>query len=192
FRSYGVLCVVREWGESAKGRTVRVYLDSLASARNVANGGGSVESLSNLTKEIWLASEAAGMSLRAHWIPRDENSFADKLSKRWESWYRLSPASEATVAGFITTAHASDKRLIRLLNVPFNQISNAVASAEADRSRVCIIHPRWTAQSWWPKLESRTTAQLQLGPASAVLSALPHDTIAAPRWILRASIVDFN
>jgi len=187
---FGVLTVVRHWGETERGRTVRICMDSYAAARNIANGGGGIERLSNLAKEIWAASEKAGITIRPQWVPREENTFADQLSKRWADWYRLNPKAVNTVQRMI--ARYDMKQKIPIVNVPFGQIQNAVAKAAADRATICIIHPRWTAQSWWIALQNYTRAREVLGTAEAVLVPRAQDPVAPPRWDLLASIAIFT
>lgn len=185
---FGVLTVVQRWGATARDRTVRIVLDSQTATRNIDNGGGPVKMLSNIAKQIWEEAEEARITIRPQWVPREENTFADQLSKRWDNWFRLGTAAERAVRKLMK----SYGQPLQLLNIPFAQIQNAVAKIAADRSVACIVHPRWVAQSWWKPLDSHTRARIELGTADAVLTPRAGDPIPSPRWILLASIVAFD
>ena len=75
----------------------------------------------------------------------------------------------------------------------FNQIRNALQHAEEKAESVCIIHPRWEGQSWWPALIAARVYHRELGPVSAVLMPPPEDALGRkPDWSLHASVVDFQ
>ena len=69
---------------------MRLCLDSFAATRNLEKGGGPVPALCEITKRIWEECETAGLTMYPEWVPREENTYADQLSKAWENWYRLS------------------------------------------------------------------------------------------------------
>lgn len=150
-----------------------------------------MERLSNLTKEIWAVAEKAGVILRAQWVPREENTYADELSKRWEQWFKLSPQTEQKVRGLIASLNPKPKVDPTIVNVPFNQIANAVQSVRAERGTACIIHPSWPAQSWWPVIRSAAINRWNIGSVEDALT--PHNSaLPPPRWNLLASVVAFD
>ena len=89
------------------------------------------------------------LRLVPEWVPREENTLADKLSKAWEQWYLLCPKALGRVHGLIAEAKHSTHRAARVVNVPFNQIRNVLHHAKEESSVICLVHPLWHAQSWW-------------------------------------------
>ena len=210
----GVLSVVEAWGGERRGRVVRLCMDSFAATRNLIKGGGPVAELCALTKHIWQACEEHGLTLHPEWVPR-ENTYADKLSKAWENWFALSAAAweyvQCALGRCVTDGRARNARVV---NVPFNQLRNALHEAERKGECICIVHPRWEAQSWWPHLLAHRRLVIPLGAVSAVLQPTvepaqpappPHAHASAagggrraiafarkPDWAMEASIVDFG
>ena len=191
---FGVKEVVVKWAPLYAGRSVRLYLDSFAATRNLAKGGGPIPALTELTKEVWKAADELKMSIRPDWIPREENTHADKLSKLFERWFKLAPEYEETVRTLSEQYAASTGGVAPLSNVPFNLIGNEINKAKAASAALCIIHPIWPAQSWWPILHKNIRTSRELGTADRVLQSNYNDAdrISFPHWRMQASIVDFG
>ena len=190
---HGVLTVVEAWGALYRGRVIRLCLDSYAATRNLEKGGGPVAALCALTKRVWRACEEHGLTVYPQWVPREENTIADGLSKAWEKWHALSRAAWESVDCMLARAHGRGRQAA-IENVPFNHIRNVLHSAEHTGRALCIIHPKWEAQSWWPALAAGRVQYLSLGPVSQALkplegkgAALPHK----PDWELQASLLVF-
>ena len=172
---------------------MRLCLDSFAATRNLEKGGGPVQGLCEVTKRIWEECESCGLTMYPEWVPREENTYADSLSKAWENWYRLSREAYEEVQCMLGRAPNRRIRHAPIQNVSFNQIRNALQHAEEKAESVCIIHPRWEGQSWWPALIAARVYHRELGPVSAVLMPPPEDALGRkPDWSLHASVVDFQ
>lgn len=191
---YAALHVVRAWAHSAYGRVVRLCMDSFAATRNLVKGGGPVPALCDLTKQIWEECEKQRVRLVPEWVPREENTLADKLSKAWEQWYLLCPKALGRVHGLIAEAKHSTHRAARVVNVPFNQIRNVLHHAKEESSVICLVHPLWQAQSWWEIVREAEVASIPLGPVQHALVPPPDDSPweGRPRWRLDATILDFS
>ena len=190
---YGVLRAVQVWADKFSRRVVRVVMDSQPASRNLAKGGGPVETLNRLTKEIWKLADAKAITLHPQWVPREENTLADKLSKKWESWYKLSQAASEEASAFAGRMGESLTEQWEVLNVPFNQIRDVVQRAKAESSKICVVHPTWFAQSWWPIVQANTAARKVLGEAANVLEAFDdRSDKPKPRWTLVVSALDFS
>ena len=196
---YGVLRAVKRWAHLHPHRTIRLCLDSYTATRNLIKGGGPIQDLCDLTKTIWRESaELHKVSLFPEWVRREDNSTADKLSKAWENWYLMSDAGKLALHAARRAAPAQYAQLA-VTNVPFNQVQNVIQHHKAARSAVCLIHPQWTAQSWWPVRTGARKWDAVLGATQDVLSSDPNDTAAGsiplsdkPRWQIMASILDFK
>jgi hypothetical protein len=64
-----------------RGRRVRICMDSYPAIRNFINGGGSKQDLNALVKEWWVWCRMNRITPLYKWIPREENTLADELSK---------------------------------------------------------------------------------------------------------------
>jgi len=195
---YGVLRALKRWAYLQPNRTIRLCLDSHAAVRNLIKGGGPVLDLCNLSKAIKQEAEAHRLQLFPVWVRREENSVADKLSKAWERWYLLSETGRSALASARRTAPARYHGL-PVTNVPFNQIQNVLHRARGFKRVICLIHPLWTAQSWWPVCEGATKWSREIGAAQDVLDLAPigggGESSALsdkPRWRMFVSIIDFT
>ena len=180
------------WGKRHSGRVIRLCLDSFAATRNLIKGGGPVQELCDLVKQIWRTAEDAKVVLCPEWVRREENTRADTLSKAWEKWYRLSAAARGLVQSFLEDAPAV-YRHARVVNVPFNEIKNVVQHAQSNGLVLCLVHPQWEAQSWWPLVLGARKEVTYLGLAQLALATddEQHALGDRPRWMLQASVLDF-
>lgn len=190
---YAALHVVRTWGPKATGRVVRLCMDSFPATRNLVKGGGPVEELCELARQIWRECEGHAIDLQPEWVPREENTQADRLSKAWEDWYRLAAGAMERVCRLRSECKHSAHRHAPIVNVPFNQIRNALHTARAERRAVCVVYPAWPAQSWMEMIRSAEVATTSLGPVTQALEPPPRDSPleGCPRWRLDASVLDF-
>jgi hypothetical protein len=169
-------------------------MDSFAATRNLIKGGGPVPALCDLVKRIWHLCDEHGVSLHPEWVPREENTQADRLSKAWENWYLLKPDALEQVRKLRAESKHRVHREAEVLNVPFNQIRNVLHAAKADKRSVCIVYPAWTAQSWMQVLKGAEVAYVRLGQIQSVLTPPPKGSPleGCPQWRVDASIVDFT
>lgn len=79
----GLLCAIQspELSRQIENRRVTFVLDSLAGVFNLNKGGGPKADLSLLVKQIWNVCSKLGVDATAEWISRNNNEYADALSK---------------------------------------------------------------------------------------------------------------
>jgi hypothetical protein len=90
----GLLFAIRtpEIADAIRGQKVMFVLDSLAAVYNLLKGGGPKDDLSLLVKSIWRQCVSIGVDASAEWISRNNNEYADFLSKyRDRADWRLNP-----------------------------------------------------------------------------------------------------
>jgi hypothetical protein len=109
------------------------------------------------------------------WVPREENKEADRLSKRWADWYRLTERARAGLEKVAATGNMT------LKNPPFNEIANTIREAQGNRRDILLVAPIWRGQAWWPALSQHTHFQI---PHSDI--APPHNelTFKNPFWTI--------
>ena len=177
-----VLRVFERWGKSLRGEHVRFVMDSLPAARNLVKGGGPVTELSNMVKNIWREAKQCGASYTVTWVEREQNQRADVLSKGWADWYRLSSHARTKLERDLARDGAAG---LHIENPPFAQIGYAVRKAMWQKRPICLVHPVWTAQQWWPAIAR--CARRELGMAAEVLTegtGKQH-----PRWRIQAALL---
>ena len=74
----------------------------------------------------------------------------------------------------------------------FNSIANALDTVEREKSVVCVIHPEWTSQAWWVKLNAATKEYVPIGFITHAIEPNPDHPKKWPGWRLRASVVAFH
>ena len=149
---------------------------------------------SHLTKDIWMCTEHHSITLYPEWVPRAQNSIADRLSKAWENWHKITPR---TLHRAELLANGWKQRLgkdaIPVINVPFNQIRNVFHSLKAENKTACVIHPIWNAQSWWLLVGEKCVDREELGVVSEALEGFKAQFARdCPNWLLAGSVVDFT
>jgi hypothetical protein len=133
------------------------------------------------------------VSIRPEWIAREDNTYADKLSKLWEKWYKLTPAATQRTNA-LAAAFSDEKGAVpAVLSIPFNQIGNALDRHRTTTKRTTLIYPVWPGQRWWTDLQSATNASatITLGTSTDVLQRMHTDSaeLCFPSWTIRASVL---
>lgn len=184
----GVLLTLQLWTNQSHRRTIELQMDSFAGVRNICKGGGPISELNDLTKQIWEQTEHNGTTIRAVWIPREENSVADTLSKLWDLPLKLTDPCATVISQFMQRHNHTSK----LVLAQFNNVKNELMLAEAENRDIYLVHPRWPSQSWWPLLTQHTIQQLSLGTYQSIIQ-LPHaHRFPHPRWEMLISLVSWS
>jgi hypothetical protein len=154
---------------------VRIRMDSLPAVRNLLNAGGPKPHLNDLIKRWTSLLEKHDITATIEWVPREENKEADRLSKRWADWYRLTERARAGLEKVAATGNMT------LKNPPFNEIANTIREAQGNRRDILLVAPIWRGQAWWPALSQHTHFQI---PHSDI--APPHNelTFKNPFWTI--------
>src|SRR5205814_1748984 len=170
------------WGSELKAAHVRIVMDSLPAARNLIKGGGPVTELSNIVKAIWRQAHERGFTYVVSWVERERNAVADQLSKRWERWHALTPEALARIRVWMAGMGVD----LTIVNPPFNQIKDTIQAARYRGHQICVAHPRWPAQAWWPAI--REGVSLDLGWARDVLCEKEDGPY--PNWRMWVSVLN--
>ncbi len=181
---YGVLRAVQVWGGDMKGQHVRIVMDSLPAARNLIKGGGQVTELCGLVKSIWKETHGNGITYAVTWVERERNTEADHLSKKWEGWHLVTQEAYRRIIEWLQLKQIGR---VPIRNPPFNKVKEEIQAARADGIRVCVVHPCWPAQIWWPAVKDKQS--IELGWAAEVLAGAANQSAAHPRWRIWATVV---
>jgi hypothetical protein len=93
----GVMMAAERMAAALDGQRVRICMDSYLAIRNFINGGGPKEDLNALVKEWWIWCKARRVTPLYKWIPREDNTLADELSKQAALTHALKPEAEQAV-----------------------------------------------------------------------------------------------
>ena len=115
------------------------------------------------------------------WIPREQNTRADLLSKQVATRYGL--------AGEVQRFLAEVCELPALL-ADFNQLAPTLARWAHRRGTYLLVHPVWPAMHNWNQLQKATRRWWALPTADVCLR--DESGRAAPPWQMRAAVLDFG
>ena len=170
-------------GENLRGKKVLFLMDSRAGVQNMLNQGGSVRVLNEAYRE-WLQ-VCADLNIEAffEWIPREENTRADKLSKRVPLLWRLATASADSVRS------AFDMPWV----LPdLNQYGNVLAEARRVGGDLLLVHPVWLAAPWWNLITTFGVRSIDLPTADKSLRCVGKARPGPGFWSMRASLLRFE
>jgi hypothetical protein len=176
-----LLLVGHQLVHNLRNKRVEIVMDSNPAIRNLMKGGGPKPHLCNTVKEWWTFCDKNNIRCTYTWVPREENTRADELSKVNSSKWPLSRQSIITIR--------QNRRFSELpmYSPDYNQISNTINHMMAKREIAILIHPRWPAQIWWPTLLKLRRDQIELGTMAKACIATNHQYRP---WHLLATIVD--
>jgi ribonuclease HI len=187
------------------GKQVKVKMDSQCAVRILTKGGSTINhpELSELTKRWWRWCQENGVRASYEWCPRELNKRADDLSKVFDREWSLTTEGRKRIEAewgklpILTTGEV--RRLATSLSAPpheryllvphFNAIASTIQLCRALRLDVCIVHPRWEAQSWWPTVMALARKTLTLQNSRISLSAT--SIALLPNWSMCASLFLF-
>lgn len=174
-----------------RGKRVRFEMDSMAAVRNLVKGGGPKPDLVSEVKEWGSFCSLHGIDASYEWIPREQNATADELSKRDTHVWSVKPDVKKRLQQ--RWASGTDAQHTLWCNPPFNCIANEIKAAIANATRVVIVVPGWTAQSWWPTLMRLKVDMVQLGTANDAFEPIADKSkngVTTPDWRFFAVLLD--
>lgn len=178
----GLLLATSEMADTLRGRNVRVRMDSLPAIRNLINGGGPVEQLSDMVREWWIWCKAHKVTPLYEWIPREQNTGADELSKRQAEGFDMQPGVERTVREWLVSLGepgiTSNHWLQTAVQTPkLDHVQVRIEEMIRARRPACILVPAWRGATWWPMLKQFSAEVRPMGPAKDVYKLFaPQDT----------------
>ena len=122
-----------------------LYMDSHCAVRNLVKGGGPVPELCDVVKAISKHCERMGLTIYPRWIPREKNTIADALSKKFDAEWKVTDRA---------VLHISLMTKVKPTLPRFNTIRDVIKGSVAANTPVALVVPRWAAQSWWRFLET--------------------------------------
>ena len=160
-----------------------MYPDGLLPAiRNLIDGGGPVERINSLVREWWLWCREHSIKARYEWVPREENTLADDLSKRAARSHELRPETEQEIRDWLVEQGEPGVHKVQWLRtnirVPeFDMVRQRLEEMIRARRPGCIVVPVWGGQLWWNTLKRHSAARLRIGAAQQTLKnyAGPHE-----------------
>ena len=145
-------------------RRVKYNMDSQPAVANLTKGGGDKPTINDAIKTWWLMCEHNKIEPSYEWIPREENTEADELSKANEfDTSQMQASVEYTARQF---AHAYGLGVH--LTPSYNAIDSTMTRATEDDCTIALVVPEWQAQGWWPLLMTQGRPCLRLGTTHEV------------------------
>jgi phosphoribosylformimino-5-aminoimidazole carboxamide ribonucleotide (ProFAR) isomerase len=179
-----------------RGRNVRICMDSYPAIRNLINGGGPVEELNEMVREWWVWTRKHAIRPTYQWIPREENTEADELSKIAAETLTIKPAVLQRVRDWLEREghpswHCVEWLRTRVQAPVFDRIGVRVGEMLGARRPVCIIIPSGNTfgrgQTWWPRMQNISAACLPLGRVEDVVERRPD--YAGHNWGMEAHVL---
>jgi ribonuclease HI len=187
----GLQLAAAQRADSMKGKNVRICMDSYPAIRNLINGGGPVEFLNELVREWWEWTKKHRVRPTYQWIPREENSEADRLSKMAAETLKITPRALEEVRDWLEKEghpswHCVEWLRTRVQAPVFDHIAVRVGEMISARRPVCIVVPTWRGHPWWSRLERASAARLPLGRVENVIQG--HKEYAGHNWMMEAHV----
>jgi ribonuclease HI len=178
----GLMLAAQGQAEALRGKQVCIRMDSYPAIRNLINGGGPVERINSLVREWWLWCREHAIKPRYEWVPREENTRADELSKRAARSHNLRPEAEKNIREWLVEQGEPGMHRVQWLRtnirVPeFDTVRQRLEEMIRARRPGCIVVPVWGGQVWWNTLKRYSSARLRIGTARRTLASYegPHD-----------------
>jgi hypothetical protein len=172
-------------GKEWVGKKVCLFFDSKNAVRNILKGGStaSVEQL-EVCKQISKVCAELHIVLQPEWIPREDNTVSDGLSKIYDNG-ALRACTKAKVQ-----AKFGAKEVI----VPgFNDATRGVVAAARAHKEFVVVVPEWRTQPWWANLRQLAKAAgrqpLKLGSYKRVFDMAARKWHKIPHWPMVALLV---
>jgi hypothetical protein len=177
--------------DSMRGRNVRICMDSYPAIRNLINGGGPVEFLNEMVREWWEWTRGHKIRPTYQWIPREENTEADKLSKIAAETLTVKEDAMERVRDWLEREghpswHCVEWLRTRVQAPVFHHVAVRVGEMLGARRPVCIIVPTFYGQTWWARLKKASAACLPLGRVEDVIQGRPEYT--RHNWTMEAHV----
>jgi hypothetical protein len=188
----GVTLAAERLASQLEGQRVRICMDSYPAIRNFINGGGPKDELNAMVKEWWIWCKMRQVTPLYLWIPREDNSLADELSKQAALTHALKPEAEQAVRKWLITLGepGMDRNhwLQTRVQCPlFDRIAIRVQEMRRSRRPACIVLPAWKSAVWRAELHAYSTQRMRLGSMRA---ALVQEAVAShDGWELEAHLI---
>jgi hypothetical protein len=122
----GAEAILIFFSDRLAGKSVALYLDSAVAVQYLTKGGGRVPELWATTLRIFDLCLRLDIDLQAHWVPREQNTSADVLSKLVDDdEVRLNPRFLATISRAFGVSFTHDR-----FATPWNAVARAFDSKE--------------------------------------------------------------
>jgi hypothetical protein len=181
---YGLRKVALALGDVIRGKKVLFHMDSRPGVQNMLNQGGSKRDL-NAEFRAWLqVVDELKIEPYFTWVPREENTRADALSKRVPLEWKLSEEARAAINTFFP-----DKEWV-LPNL--NQIGNVLLEARCSGKDVVLVHPVWPGAAWWNLVQAHSVERAHLPTADQSLVSTKKGWKGPPRWRMQATLLRFT
>ena len=157
-----------------RNQRVHVYMDSAPAICNLVAGGGGKENLVHAVKRWFHFCETNSIVPTYEWIPREQNTTADRYSKLATTQYDLRAGVEPFIRQWLKEQMGLEPARAQSMTlfIPnFNVIPLRLESILMNMGEAVLLTPRWTSQSWWPTLLKHRLSFLYLGSIHRVLAA---------------------
>lgn len=189
----GVLLATKHFAEQLQRQRVRFVLDSYCACRNLINGGGPVGRLNELVKEWWVLCRVLRITPLYQWVPREENTLADELSKEAAASLELTDRAIEHIRNWLVECDEPgiDPCIWRqtTIHVPvFNKIGLRLQEMRRARRPGCIVVPTWPGPAT-RELHTYSSHRLRLGEMSKLLHENAQHAIAHASWEMEAHLI---
>ena len=170
----GLVLATRRNTDALAGKSVCIRMDSYPAIRNLINGGGPVERLNQLVREWWQWCRTNRVRPSYEWVPREQNTRADDLSKVAAQTEQLREETESEIRQWLEQlgepGMSHTQWLQTRVQAPkFDKVAVRLEEMIRARRPACIVVPAWTGQLWWNTLTRHSKKRLKLGLATEVL-----------------------
>ncbi len=117
------------------------------------------------------------------WVPREENTRADGLSKLIPLEWGLSAEARASM----TSNFPSHEWTLPGLN----QIGNVLLEARDKGADLLLVHPTWPGAAWWNLVQAYGVRRVDLPTADRTLVSSKKGRPGPPRWRMQATLIHF-
>ena len=180
-------------------KRVKVLMDSIPALRNLINGGGPVENLTQAVKEWTTLCEQYRIEPVYDWIPRAENWRADKASKLHHQQHTFrSSAIEERIRTELTALAGSRSRRqhnhwlgrVSIFTPMFHQVDARVEMIRTQLEEAIIIVPEWPAggtHDWFRRVQQNSIARMEVGKAREIYAegtGTGHSEVLIAFWLM--------
>ena len=146
----GLILLTEQITQTIREKRVRFMMDSQPAVANLTNGGGRKDDINEEIKRWWTLCEENKIEAQYEWVPREQNTEADIMSKSNEFEVNI---AHMTIGGRQMAMMFTLKHGLTTFETPkYNAISNRIDDAITDKKKIAMIVPEWQAQRWWPTL----------------------------------------
>ena len=161
--------------QQVQGHRVKIYMDSIPALRNLINGGGPKQDLTQAVRQWTELCEKHRIQPTYEWIPRAENWRADKASKLHVQQFTFASAAiEVRVRAELGAAVGSLWRQrenhwlgrVALFLPMFHQVDARIEMIRSSLEEAIIVVPEWpggATRDWYRRLVQHSAASVPVG-----------------------------